>query len=128
MRSGWNMPPGCFRVPGDEPAFCSVCGQVDDACICPECPVCRTHGNPTCYSEKAGALFHGLNLNRDQLKSRYKIILYRAEAKVREVKNMLVFLDKWRPDQEPQDLGEELISAKFDEQPDPSEEVRLTYE
>lgn len=52
LGSGWNMPPGCYSVPGDEPCFCEMCGRsVDnDECICPECPKCGEIGNPDCYT------------------------------------------------------------------------------
>jgi hypothetical protein len=33
--------------PADFP--CIVCGQLLDDCICPECPVCGTPGDPGCY-------------------------------------------------------------------------------
>lgn len=42
---GWSYPPGCSRVPGDEPdPPCSRCGEDIDNCTCPECPTCSTHG------------------------------------------------------------------------------------
>jgi hypothetical protein len=52
--TGFNLPPGCTSrmideaLGLDEP--CDVCGgspEVD--CICPECPVCESFGDPTCY-------------------------------------------------------------------------------
>jgi hypothetical protein len=51
--TGWNLPPGCTvadieRAAGTEQP-CDVCGQMADGCICPECPVCHTHGDPQCY-------------------------------------------------------------------------------
>lgn len=47
---GWDYPPGCSSVPGDEPdPPCEVCGQKLNDCVCPECPVCREIGNPACY-------------------------------------------------------------------------------
>jgi len=29
--------------------FCDVCGNSIDNCICPECPVCGSSGDPKCY-------------------------------------------------------------------------------
>ena len=50
--TGWNMPPGCSRVPGDEPEPpCEVCGRPSEDCICPECPVCGSQGDPGCYED-----------------------------------------------------------------------------
>lgn len=76
---GWDYPPGCHSVPGDEPdPPCDVCGGFPDfyskkperpgymKCICPECPVCGEYGNPKCYKE------HGLVIT-DEQKNRLKI-------------------------------------------------------
>jgi len=42
---GWDYPPGCSSVPGDEPeAPCVLCGNEADDCTCPECPTCSTIG------------------------------------------------------------------------------------
>jgi len=61
---GWSYPPGCSSVPGDEAEICEVCATVDD-CICPECPVCESLGDPKCYlpTEQGG---HGMVLNEEQ--------------------------------------------------------------
>lgn len=52
---GWNLPPGCGQLPGEEEIFCEVCGKSVDAgaCICPTCPVCEEVGRPECYTAKA---------------------------------------------------------------------------
>jgi len=65
LRSGWNMPPGCFRVPVDE-APCEVCGCDAEACLCPECPCCGETGNPACYAVAGGTGGHGLERTREQ--------------------------------------------------------------
>jgi len=46
---GWDLPPGCNSVPGDEDYICEVCGSGEDNCICPECPECGDIGNLDCY-------------------------------------------------------------------------------
>jgi hypothetical protein len=52
---GWDYPPGCNSVPGDEPdPPCEVCCNDIDDCICPECQICGAYGDPLCYIE------HGL--------------------------------------------------------------------
>lgn len=56
--TGWNLPPGCSsqdieRAFGEE-SPCDVCGQWEDACVCPECPECSAYGDPYCYEH------HGL--------------------------------------------------------------------
>ena len=30
---------------------CDICGHEAGHCICPECPVCGTQGDPKCYGE-----------------------------------------------------------------------------
>jgi hypothetical protein len=40
---------------------CEVCGQNEDDCICPECPICQGVGDPFCYIDQGGALAHCLN-------------------------------------------------------------------
>lgn len=57
---GWDYPPGCNSVPGDEPCICEICGLTDDACVCPECPECGEAGNPECYHK------HGMVLTESQ--------------------------------------------------------------
>jgi len=50
---GWSYPPGAANDPNapynqtDMP--CGVCGRDVDHCICPECPVCESQGDPACY-------------------------------------------------------------------------------
>src|ERR1700720_3365653 len=51
---GWSYPPGCSGPPDDE-GPCAVCGNGVDDCTCPECPICKTIGDPHCYRQ------HGLN-------------------------------------------------------------------
>lgn len=46
---GWDYPPGCNSVPGDEDIPCEVCGRDCAECICPECPVCTEQGYSQCY-------------------------------------------------------------------------------
>lgn len=49
---GWSLPPGCGRLPGEEPdPPCAVCGLDPGLCVCPECPTCGEQGNPACYAE-----------------------------------------------------------------------------
>jgi len=45
----------------DEP--CEMCGNAVDDCICPECPVCSTFGDPSCYHK------HGLIVTTGQIGS-----------------------------------------------------------
>jgi hypothetical protein len=53
--TGFNLPPGVTSamiedaLGTDQP--CAVCGQWEDYCICPECPVCGGIGDPYCYSD-----------------------------------------------------------------------------
>ena len=50
-------------IHGAEPP-CGVCGKSADNCICPECPVCQTQGDPRCYDE------HGLIRAAEQVISK----------------------------------------------------------
>lgn len=146
LRSGFNMPPGCFRTPADEPSNCIICFCPDDSCICPECPTCGEFGNPTCYEEPVGiysnhrgkarkkliaenAKRHSLRLTKEQVMARWRIVLQRANSKVTETKAIIKLLQnrKW-PLEAPQDFGEECISDILENQPDPFREVLLTYE
>jgi hypothetical protein len=64
---GWDYPPGAANDPSapynqqDPP--CEVCAKSCDNCICPECPVCQSNGDPACYKN------HGLVLNAEQIQS-----------------------------------------------------------
>lgn len=45
---------------------CEVCGEFEDNCICPECPVCGNVGYPGCYRD------HGKrNLKRSEIQKFY---------------------------------------------------------
>jgi len=59
---GSSYPPGCSGTPYDNDYPCEVCGETEDNCICPECPVCGEVGNPDCYIE------HGMILSDEQKK------------------------------------------------------------
>jgi hypothetical protein len=67
---GWSYPPGAANDPNapwnQQAGPCEVCGlEVEDDCICQECPVCGAHGDPKCYRE------HGLVRTEEQ-KASYK--------------------------------------------------------
>lgn len=47
-----------YEPPSYDDYPCEVCGLNPDACICPECPVCSTFGDLSCYYE--GDAGHGL--------------------------------------------------------------------
>ncbi len=68
---GWSLPPGCGRLPGEEPIGpCDVCGRdpesfnLDSCCICPECQECGSQGDPKCYDQ------HGMVRTPEQISSR----------------------------------------------------------
>lgn len=67
---GWSYPPGAANDPNapynqDDDGPCAVCCNDVTDCVCPECPVCGSMGDPKCYSEP-----HGLKLIREQAISR----------------------------------------------------------
>lgn len=69
FRSGWNMPPGCFGTPYDEPIPpCEVCGGLEEECICPQCPICKQYGNLRCYDDVLHN--HGLKRTQEQIAGR----------------------------------------------------------
>lgn len=53
--TGWNLPPGCTIRMIDEATGvgepCAVCGQDEDDCCCPECPICGGIGDQFCYEQ-----------------------------------------------------------------------------
>lgn len=60
----FNLPPGVTHAMIDE-AYgidqpCEICGQDEDNCICPECSVCGSYGDPYCY------VHHGLRRTEEQ--------------------------------------------------------------
>lgn len=72
---GWSLPPGVTSRMIDE-AYgtetpCDVCGGWPDpgpgatACICPECPVCGSFGDPKCYRDEH-EVRHGLYRTKEQ--------------------------------------------------------------
>lgn len=63
---GWSYPAGCESVPDDEPCYCDVCGQLDDECVCPECPLCGEVGDRECYDDLNNEKRHGLEVSDRQ--------------------------------------------------------------
>ena len=51
---GWSYPPGCSGTPWDDDQPCEVCGKDVERCICPECSVCGSQGDPQCYDQEHG--------------------------------------------------------------------------
>lgn len=75
-------------TPYDEPEYpCEICGEHINTCICPDCPVCGSVGDPDCYRG------HGLKRTEEQ-----KFLLecntrqWEAEAKA-EWAHMAQFMD-----------------------------------
>lgn len=55
-----------YYDPPDPPEYpCDICGKWDEECICPECPDCGSHGDPTCYKLKIEG-GHGLARSLEQ--------------------------------------------------------------
>jgi hypothetical protein len=83
---GWDLPPGVTTsmLPGNQIAYCDVCGKIDDACVCPECSTCSSIGDPVCYKE------HGLKLNREQ-------VIAREESKIdilqEQIQDSLLYIE-----------------------------------
>ncbi len=66
---GWSLPPGCGTLPGEEAEVpCQTCGKNLDDCICPECAVCGSVGDPDCYIRE-GKIHHGLVKTQEQIDS-----------------------------------------------------------
>jgi hypothetical protein len=58
---GWSYPPGCNGPPEDgEHEYCMICGDHYDSCICPECKICNSYGDPYCY------INHGMRRTEEQ--------------------------------------------------------------
>ena len=75
---GWDLPPGCTHAMIEAQCAeypCEVCGEYPDNCICPECPICGTNGDPECYKN------HGMIRTPEQIKSLSEFLeSARAEA------------------------------------------------
>ena len=84
---GWSYPPGCSGPPDDCEGPCEVCGQWTDDCICPECPVCQSVGDPACYMVAGGDDRHGLDRTPEQIAGRaeYDARLDEQSAHYRDV-------------------------------------------
>ena len=60
---GWSLPPGVTTLPGEEECPCDVCGKGEYDCICDECLVCGTAGDPERYKS------HGMVKTQAQIDS-----------------------------------------------------------
>lgn len=79
---GWSLPPGCtHKMIEDQFAEgpCAVCALAVDDCVCHECPVCHSHGDPICYRGP-----HGLRLSKQQAISRQKARIWTAKERVQD--------------------------------------------
>lgn len=63
-----NLPPGVtqrmIEAAYGEDSPCAICGLWPDDCVCPECPVCGTFGDSSCYSPST---LHDCGRNHDQV-------------------------------------------------------------
>lgn len=98
MRSifGWSLPPGVTnsmieRAYGGE-GPCDVCGKVLDDCICPECPVCTSAGDPQCYEQ------HGMDRTCEQIAS-FEAMDAARRAEIEQENAM------WADKPDPEDVG-----------------------
>lgn len=95
---GWSLPPGCGTLPGEEEYPCEVCGKFPEDCICPECPVCSTQGDPKCYIE------HGLVLSAEQIKSHQAFVDKEFEFLRREA--------EWLKDMQKTSLADSILNGE----------------
>ena len=71
---GWSYPPGAANDPNapwnQDDGPCAVCHKPVDDCVCPECPVCHSNGDPACYEFKPDPIsfdrVQHLRLTREQ--------------------------------------------------------------
>ena len=87
--TGFNMPPGCnvSDIPGcGDEGPCAICCQPVIECICPECPVCKGHGDPNCYRK------HGMRLDRLQMIGRQKAYIHVLQEKIGQEIQHLAYL------------------------------------
>lgn len=90
---GWSYPPGCSSVPGDEPCYCEVCGQGEDDCQCPECPVCGDIGNKKCYGDVGEDVTKMLSLCDERNSLNDQWIQLMRDGKEDEARTMLARME-----------------------------------
>jgi hypothetical protein len=81
---GWSYPPGCSGPPDDGPEPpCQVCGEYEEKCKCPECPVPTPHhSDPDRVCGTVGCLEHMDLQSLLQSEAHYS---YLANARTREI-------------------------------------------
>jgi hypothetical protein len=105
LRSGFNMPPGCFRTPADEPEPpCEVCGKDVHECVCHECTECGSVGERKCYKE------HGQKLTREQIIAMQEVRIMRAQQTLAYEQQVLDHL---------RTASDSAIDFNIEEHPDP---------
>jgi hypothetical protein len=80
---GWSLPPGITSLPEEEEHACAICGRDAASCICPECPVCGTQGDPYCYQH------HGISLTDEQVVALAEKAVEAAKAALDAAENYL---------------------------------------
>lgn len=81
---GWSYPPGCSGPPDDGPEPpCQMCGEYEEKCKCPECPVVTPHpSDPDRICGTVGCLEH---MPIQQLWEQEQHYSYLANGRSREI-------------------------------------------
>jgi|SRR6516225_285799 hypothetical protein len=91
---GWSYPPGAANDPNapwnQDDGPCAVCGKDMDHCVCPECKVCGSCGDPNCYKREGG---HDLKLSLEQIVGRERVRLNRFKEQVAEQEDYIQQLE-----------------------------------
>jgi len=98
---GWDLPPGCTQRHIDEafggPEICECCGNMQEDCICPECPYCSDFGNPACYNqghESDDIRFRGrMEYSKEQLIGQSKLRIRHLEDQLADERMALDYLE-----------------------------------
>lgn len=127
LGSGFNMPPGVYRTPGDEgEGPCAVCCRPVVDCVCDECPRCGAAGDPACYVAPIRGVSpamqpkkaHGMLLTRAQLIGRHEARRNRLAEQLSEAEAELLMLQGPTPD-EALFTDESPFSRRLADNPDP---------
>jgi len=70
------------NFPDIDDTQCTLCGQSTPNCICPQCPICLSYGDPLCYLPYPYG--HSLPYNRIQLRHHQIALQEAALAQSRE--------------------------------------------
>jgi hypothetical protein len=102
---GWDLPPGVTQRMIDEQCGgdegpCECCGNDPADCVCPECPVCGSQGDPKCYKDTSEFGPHHLQYSREQRMGQARMRIAILKEQIQDEELFLAYMES-HPEEDP---------------------------